>query len=102
MLAPSLDVDMLFTGELSHHEALAAIETGKVVVTVFHSNSERAFLRQRMQQALAAMIEEEIEGLATGDGENGEEDLVPGDFEVSMSKVDRDPFEVVVVGEGGW
>lgn len=96
-----LDVDMLFTGELSHHEALAAIEAGKVVVTVFHSNSERSFLRQRMQHALAAGIEEEIEGLATGSASD-EDDLVPGDFEVSMSKVDRDPFETVVPGQGGW
>lgn len=28
-----LDVDMLFTGELSHHDALAAVEKGQVVLT---------------------------------------------------------------------
>merc|ERR1711977_113168 len=47
-----LDVDLLFTGELSHHEALAAVEAGRCVVTAFHSNSERAFLEQRMVPAL--------------------------------------------------
>lgn len=35
------DVDLLFTGELSHHEALAAIEQGKCVIALFHSNTER-------------------------------------------------------------
>lgn len=40
-----LEVDLLFTGELSHHEALAAIEQGKVVITAFHSNTERGFLK---------------------------------------------------------
>lgn len=29
----NLDVDVLFTGELSHHHALAATEKGQLVVT---------------------------------------------------------------------
>lgn len=50
-------VDVLVTGEMTHHSALRAVMEGKVVVTVFHSNSERAYLRQRMQPALAAELE---------------------------------------------
>ena len=61
-----LDVDLLVTGELSHHEALAAIENGKCVITAFHSNSERGFLRQRMNSALETQLNAEICG-----GRNG-------------------------------
>jgi putative NIF3 family GTP cyclohydrolase 1 type 2 len=75
-----LDIDMLFTGELSHHEALAAIEQGRVVVTAFHSNTERAFLRNIMQPLLGEEIENVL-GMAP---------------EVAVSQVDRDPFETVI------
>lgn len=86
-----LDVDLLFTGELSHHEALAAVEQGRCVITAFHSNTERAFLRQRMQSALI----KELEGLKSSDDTAS---LAEG-FEVDVSKVDRDPYEIVVPGQ---
>ncbi|KAH6677185.1 NIF3 NGG1 interactin-like proteing factor 3-like 1 [Halenospora varia] len=76
MLA-GLDVDLVFTGELSHHEALAIIEKGKCVVTTFHSNSERAFFRRMMQPKMVV--------------ENG--------FDISVSEMDRDPFDIVRRGE---
>lgn len=75
-----LDVDMLFTGELVHHEALAAIEQGRIVVTAFHSNTERAFLRKVMQTLLAEEVEKALGVL----------------YEVAVSQVDRDPFETVI------
>ena len=50
-------VDLLLTGELTHHEALAAIEQGKSVICVNHSNSERAYLGAVMQGLLKAEIE---------------------------------------------
>jgi putative NIF3 family GTP cyclohydrolase 1 type 2 len=96
----NLPVDLLFTGELSHHEALAAIEQGKVVITAFHSNTERQFLKERMQNDLTAGIKEEIGRLVKVDGENGS--LVQGKFDVVVSKADRDPFEIVVAGQTGW
>jgi len=79
MLA-GLDVDMLFTGELSHHEALAEIENGKVVVTAFHSNTERAFLRERMQHQLSDELKASLSVFER--------------FTVGISQVDRDPFEI--------
>ena len=82
-----LDVDLLFTGELSHHEALAAVEQGRCVITAFHSNTERAFLKQRMQGALL----KELEGLKASN-----EALTEG-FEVEVSKVDRDPYEILSI-----
>lgn len=52
------EVDLLFTGELSHHEALSAIEKGKCVICLFHSNTERGFLHS----VLKGQLEEEIRG----------------------------------------
>lgn len=54
------DVDLLFTGELSHHEALAAIEKGKCVICLFHSNTERGFLHGVLKGQLEVTIQEEV------------------------------------------
>ncbi len=88
-----LDVDLLFTGELSHHEALAAIEQGKCVITTFHSNTERLFLMTTMQNKLFPEIRKQIDA-SIKEG-TWEKDLT-GDFQINTSHVDRDPFEMVV------
>ena len=54
------DVDLLFTGELSHHEALAAIERGRCVITLFHSNTERGYLHSVLKGQLEKAIGEEV------------------------------------------
>lgn len=91
-----LDVDLLFTGELSHHEALTAIEQGKCVVTVFHSNSERAFLKQRMRGLLRGQIEKELSEMTK---QNPRDQDLRGDFNIHISDIDRDPFDVVTRAE---
>lgn len=80
--------DLLFTGELSHHDALAAIERGSVVVTVFHSNSERGYLHDRMRDQLEVAIKERLREI----GAEGE----LGDFAVDVSQTDQDPYGVVM------
>ena len=88
-LLNGLDVDLLFTGELSHHEALAAIEQGKCVITAFHSNTEREFLKRKMQPALEAEIK-------TMSNEGEVDNFRPnGDFQIAVSQVDKDPFEII-------
>ncbi|TVY24835.1 NIF3-like protein [Lachnellula hyalina] len=88
-----LDVDLLFTGELSHHEALAAIEKGKCVITTFHSNSERRFLEARLLGQLDAATKKEVEEL----GKKGQwEESLTKDFTIAASKADRDPFVIVM------
>ena len=94
-----LDVDLLVTGELSHHEALAAIENGKCVVTTFHTNSERAFLQQRMRSALAKQLNSEVAELEM---EGGWEDGLSTECEVAVSEVDRDPYETITWNQTGW
>ena len=54
------EVDLLFTGELSHHEALAAIEKGKCVICLFHSNTERGFLHGVLKGQLEETVRAEV------------------------------------------
>lgn len=91
-----LDVDLLLTGELSHHEALAAIEQGKCVITAFHSNTERAFLRNVMKREL------DVELRAMAKDQDAAELRLEGGFEIAVSEVDKDPFEIVTRGQNTW
>lgn len=69
--------DVLVTGEMTHHNALRATMENKVVISVFHSNSERAYLRHRMQPALEAELKK-----------------TDGQAQVLVSTEDADPFEI--------
>ncbi|KAF1985887.1 putative NGG1 interacting factor Nif3 [Aulographum hederae CBS 113979] len=109
-LLNDLDVDLLFTGELSHHEALAAIEKGQCVITLFHSNTERGFLHSVMRTQLLEAVQEEwqklrgemkgMEGVSNELLEALEDDYVG----VEVSERDRDPYGIVIskaeLGEG--
>jgi putative NIF3 family GTP cyclohydrolase 1 type 2 len=96
----NLDVDLLFTGELSHHEALAAIEKGKCVITAFHSNTERAFFRKKMQPTLVKEVGQVIASLVDK-GEWAGKDVGEG-FNIAVSEADADPFKIVMKGEVFW
>lgn len=93
------DVDLLFTGEMTHHDALAAIEKGQVVISLFHSNSERGFLADVLLGQLEEAVE--IEWSKVREEERGNESLKEAlaeeDFEVALSEVDRDPYGIVVL-----
>ncbi|KAA8649793.1 hypothetical protein EYZ11_005379 [Aspergillus tanneri] len=108
--APGGIPDLLFTGELSHHEALAAIEQGSVVVALAHSNTERGYLHAVMREKLADALKKEwevvrSEGLRTlGETPNDNDGVVEalemayGDAEVfvDVSKRDRDPYGIMI------
>lgn len=101
------DADLLFTGELSHHDALRMTEQGKCVVTLFHSNSERGFLTSVMKDKLAGVLREEWEKVRNEvkeeiDGtmalrEEWEDALKDEDVLVEVSEKDRDPFGIVIL-----
>ncbi|KAM3548733.1 hypothetical protein MY1884_009052 [Beauveria asiatica] len=78
----SADVDLLVMGETSHHSALRAIQQGRTLVQVFHSNSERSYL----QQVLRPALQEKLRA------------AVP-EATVVLSEYDKDPFTVVDVAE---
>ena len=101
-----VQADLLFTGELSHHEALAATERGSCVVTLFHSNSERGFLTKVMKPKLEKILrkewdrvrEQERKRSSEGSRLDGwEEALDDEDVLVEVSEVDRDPFGIVIL-----
>ncbi|TPX18241.1 uncharacterized protein E0L32_002750 [Thyridium curvatum] len=71
------DADVFVTGETSHHSALRAVMLGKRVVMVFHSNSERLFLRQRLQ----GQLRDHLRGQGV-------------ECSVLVSEADADPFEI--------
>ncbi|KAL7271141.1 NGG1 interacting factor 3 [Rhizina undulata] len=83
------NADLYFTGELSHHEALAANEKGTSTITCFHSNTERGFLTAVMKPKLHQVLEEEwgkVDACERGTAEG---------FEVIVSKMDKEPYEIV-------
>ncbi|GFF23764.1 protein NIF3 homolog [Aspergillus udagawae] len=103
--------DLLFTGELSHHEALSAIERGSVVIALAHSNTERGYLHAVMRQKLAATLKEEwetqreegLKALEETFKEGGAS--VIGSYEevykdpscaVDVSERDRDPYGIMI------
>ncbi|KMQ47151.1 NGG1 interacting factor Nif3 [Trichophyton rubrum] len=99
--------DLLLTGELSHHEALAAIEAGSVVITLSHSNSERGFLQRYMHSNLHERLSREWRGVCADNDlgrhvkdESPEGQMLKQIFAddsvcVDVSKSDRDPYQVV-------
>jgi putative NIF3 family GTP cyclohydrolase 1 type 2 len=96
------DIDLLFTGELSHHEALAAIERGQCVITLFHSNTERGFLHNVLKNQLLEQVKVEWEALRkeeasqSGVGEEIAEALEDEYVGVEVSERDRDPYGLVI------
>jgi len=65
--------DVFVTGEMSHHDALAAVGAGTTVVCAGHSNTERGFLPVLRKRLV---------------GEFGRA------LDVRVSKADRDPFTI--------
>jgi putative NIF3 family GTP cyclohydrolase 1 type 2 len=98
-LLSNLDVDLLFTGEMTHHDALAAIEKGQVVISLFHSNSERGFLAEVLRGQLEESVQKEWVALREEERDNEElgEALGDEDFDVEVSEIDRDPYGIVVL-----
>ena len=99
--------DLVFTGEMSHHEALAVTERGGCVVSLFHSNSERGYLwgvmRGRLEEEVkkvwARQREESLKQDQEGWEEGMKEVLEDERVEVVVSERDRDPFGIVVLEE---
>ncbi|EXJ73693.1 uncharacterized protein A1O5_03455 [Cladophialophora psammophila CBS 110553] len=97
--------DLIFTGELSHHEALSVIERGGCVIALFHSNSERGYLWNVMREKLEMEIKEEWAKVRGEEGgKSGWTEQIKGmlndeSVEVVVSERDRDPYGVVVLDQ---
>ncbi|KAL2811110.1 GTP cyclohydrolase 1 type 2/Nif3 [Aspergillus granulosus] len=92
--------DLLFTGEMSHHETLFAIENGSVVIALAHSNTERGYLKAVMREKLEGVLKQEWESLrkegSVVSPEGLKEVYEDADIEVHVSEKDRDPFGIMV------
>ena len=97
--------DLVFTGELSHHEALAVTERGGCVITLFHSNSERGYIWNVLRDRLEKEVEEEWEKVRSeenaksGLSQEIKEMLKDDSVEVVASARDRDPYGIVILDE---
>lgn len=67
-------VDVLLTGEMGHHEVLAAVAAGQAVILCEHTNTERGYLQQRLAGRLGGIL---------GD-----------DVRIIVSQADRDPIQM--------
>ncbi|KAI8051161.1 GTP cyclohydrolase 1 type 2/Nif3 [Syncephalis plumigaleata] len=75
----SIDADLYLTGEMGHHEALAAIERQTSVILCEHSNTERGYLHSVLATRLQNVLKEQ-----------GMEDA-----SVVCSQIDQDPLQIV-------
>ncbi|KAI9797978.1 MAG: hypothetical protein M1833_005034 [Piccolia ochrophora] len=97
-LLHDLDVDLLFTGELSHHEALAVTEAGRAVIAPFHSNTERGFMHHTARHLLLDSLQKAwiARGAATPAASDMERAVwADNEVEVDVSREDRDPYQLV-------
>ncbi len=86
-LRPGL-VDAYFTGEMRHHDVLAAVQRGQAVVLAGHTQTERPYLRSyraRILKSLRATVQAQASG-------RKKPRLT---VDVRLSKADRAPSRVV-------
>ncbi|KAJ3295133.1 hypothetical protein HK104_002992 [Borealophlyctis nickersoniae] len=76
--------DLYLTGEMSHHEVLAALGANTSVILCEHSNTERGYLREVLQARL-------LTWLRIDKGLQVQPDM---EVEVLVSEVDRDPLTI--------
>ncbi|MCJ1362260.1 NGG1 interacting factor [Acarospora aff. strigata] len=104
VLRSCASADLLFTGELSHHEALAATELGTSVVTLFHSNTERGFLHSVLKEQLSRTLKQEWKRVREEETAKDkefslewEDALKDEEVLVEVSERDRDPYGIVIL-----
>ncbi|RMD42359.1 hypothetical protein DV735_g2760, partial [Chaetothyriales sp. CBS 134920] len=91
--------DVVFTGEVSHHDALAITERGGSVVTLFHSNSERGYLAAVMKPKLEATLTQVWAAERAKLDEEAQHGGLDDSVLVTVSERDRDPFGIAVLLE---
>ncbi|KAI9478020.1 MAG: GTP cyclohydrolase 1 type 2/Nif3 [Benjaminiella poitrasii] len=77
-----VQADLYFTGEMGHHDVLAALAQDTSVILCDHSNTERGYL----SAVLKPRLEKQLENEKTEEGES---------IEILVSKVDKDPLEII-------
>jgi dinuclear metal center YbgI/SA1388 family protein len=73
-----VNADLYFTGEMGHHDVLAAVSRGSNVILCEHTNTERGYLKHVLQPKLTKLLRKENI-----------------DAEVLCSVSDEDPLKIV-------
>lgn len=76
-LLANLNVDLLITGEISHHEILHEVHRGVSLIVTDHTNTERGFLDIFLKD-FGLLLKKENNQL-----------------EILVSEVDKDPLEYI-------
>jgi len=76
--------DCWVTGEMQHHDVLAAVAQGKTVLLCGHTNTERGYLPTLREKLLQELVKEDSD---EGEGE--------GEWEVEISPADGHPLTLV-------
>lgn len=92
-LLSGVDADVYFTGEMQHHEVLAAVARGRYVILCGHTNTERGYLpilAKKLLDALSELVEDE-----SSSGLSREEIIEIGkcQMDIHISEVDRHPLD---------
>lgn len=74
--------DVYLTGEMGHHDVLAALAKNTSVILCEHTNTERGYLSAVLQPALTKALENDT-------SEEGEP------IQVLVSKFDKDPLVII-------
>ncbi|TIB90951.1 NGG1p interacting factor 3 family [Wallemia mellicola] len=82
ILSKAPSVDLYVTGEMGHHDVLAAVAQGISVILLNHSNSERMYLQTSLKDALMNVMNLERE----------EAGIPAADYSVSACVADKDPL----------
>ncbi|KAI6135925.1 NGG1p interacting factor 3 [Pisolithus sp. B1] len=102
----SVNADVFFTGEMSHHEVLAAIAAGRYVVLCGHTNTERGYLPV-LASKLRALLAEYAQPMSAMTPMSGHDGGAQGlslteaerralrSAKVYVSQTDRHPLERV-------
>lgn len=77
-----VSADLYFTGEMGHHDVLAALAKNTSVILCEHTNTERGYLSAVLKPAL----EKELANETSEEGEP---------IQVIVSKTDKDPLVIV-------
>jgi len=74
------DADVYLTGEMSHHEVLAAVASGHNVILCGHTNTERGYLPILADKLLKELQNEAVDSKS---------------MEVHVSEKDKHPLSIV-------
>ncbi|KAG1846194.1 NGG1p interacting factor 3 [Suillus subalutaceus] len=92
-LLSGVDADVYFTGEMQHHEVLAAVARGRYVILCGHTNTERGYLpvlAKKLSDALSEVVRDE-----SSSGLSREEriEIEKYQIDIHISEVDRHPLD---------